>query len=40
MACEPTMENETIAFIKLEKHLTKDTKDQHVNGSLTVIWRD
>ena len=26
--------------IKLEKHETKDTVDQHVNGTLTVIWRD
>ncbi len=25
---------------KLEKHPTKDIKDSHVNGSLTVIWRD
>ena len=24
----------------LEKHPTKDTNDGHVNGSLTVIWRD
>ncbi len=27
-------------FIKLEKHQTKSTVDQHINGSLTVIWRD
>lgn len=27
-------------IIKLEKHPTKDVSDQHVNGSLTVIWRD
>jgi|TARA_B110000914_G_C15299226_1_gene370252 dTDP-4-dehydrorhamnose 3,5-epimerase len=26
--------------IKLETHQTKDIHDQHVNGSLTVIWRD
>ena len=24
----------------LEKHPTKDIHDSHVNGSLTVIWRD
>jgi dTDP-4-dehydrorhamnose 3,5-epimerase len=24
----------------LEKHTTKDTNDDHVNGSLTVVWRD
>ncbi len=28
-------------FVKgLEKHQTKDVIDSHVNGSLTVIWRD
>ena len=26
--------------INLEKHETKDIHDNHVNGSLTVIWRD
>lgn len=26
--------------IELEKHPTKDVLDSHVNGSLTVIWRD
>tara|TARA_B000000460_G_scaffold79815_1_gene55792 strand:+ start:1016 stop:1468 length:453 start_codon:yes stop_codon:yes gene_type:complete len=26
--------------IKLEKHETKDIHDAHVNGSLSVIWRD
>lgn len=34
------MKNDTIWSIKLEKHETKDIVDQHVNGSLTVIWRD
>jgi dTDP-4-dehydrorhamnose 3,5-epimerase len=34
------MKNDTIRSIKLEKHETRDVKDQHVNGSLTVIWRD
>lgn len=29
-----------VTSIKLEKHETKDTHDQHVNGSLTVVWRD
>lgn len=29
-----------ITSTKLEKHETKDTLDQHVNGSLTVVWRD
>ena len=28
-------------FVKdLEKHQTKDVIDSHVNGNLTVIWRD
>ena len=34
------MKNDTIRYIKLEKYDTKDIKDNHVNGSLTVIWRD
>ena len=27
-------------MIKLEKHETRDVVDKHVNGSLSVIWRD
>ena len=34
------MKNDTIRNIKLEKHDTKDINDSHINGSLTVIWRD
>lgn len=34
------MTSNDIKFIKLEKHDTKDIKNGHVNGSLTVIWRD
>ena len=34
------MKNDTIRSIKLEKHQTKDIKDGHINGSLTVVWRD
>lgn len=34
------MQNDTIQYIKLEKHDTKDIHDGHINGSLTVIWRD
>ena len=26
--------------IKIETHKTKDIKDGHINGSLSVIWRD
>lgn len=26
--------------INLEKHETKNVSDSHVNGSLTVVWRD
>jgi len=33
------MEN-VVKAIRLETHPTKDVKDQHVNGSLTVVWRD
>ena len=25
---------------ELERHQTEDTTDSHVNGELTVIWRD
>ena len=34
------MDNEYFKIIDLEKHETKDNQDQHVNGSLTVVWRD
>ncbi|MGI0073223.1 MAG: WxcM-like domain-containing protein [Nitrosotalea sp.] len=34
------MENNAIKSFKLEVHPTSDIKDKHVNGSLTVIWRD
>lgn len=34
------MQNNVIGSVNLEKHDTKDIKDGHVNGSLTVIWRD
>ncbi len=34
------MKNDTIRSINLEKHETKDIKDGHINGSLTVVWRD
>ena len=32
--------NKDFLVIKLEKHDTKDIMDNHVNGSLTVVWRD
>ena len=32
--------NTEFSVIKLEKHDTKDIFDKHVNGSLTVVWRD
>jgi dTDP-4-dehydrorhamnose 3,5-epimerase len=32
--------DDTIRSIPLEVHPTKDVLDSHVNGSLTVIWRD
>jgi len=34
------MVDSEIKAIKLEKHPTKDVRDQHINGSLTVVWRD
>ncbi len=34
------MKNDTIRFVELETHITKNILDNHVNGSLTVIWRD
>jgi|SRR6266850_1033796 len=34
------MNDDMISSVKLEVHQTKDIDDQHVNGSLTVIWRD
>jgi dTDP-4-dehydrorhamnose 3,5-epimerase len=33
------MPNSKYGF-NLEKHETKDVSDGHVNGSLTVVWRD
>ena len=34
------MENPSSLSYNLEKHETKSVVDDHVNGSLTVIWRD
>lgn len=34
------MQNDSIQFIKLEKHSTRDIRDKHINGSLVVVWRD
>ncbi|MEM3062913.1 MAG: WxcM-like domain-containing protein [Nitrososphaerota archaeon] len=34
------LKNDTIRSVKLEVYPTKDIIDRHVNGSLTVIWRD
>ena len=34
------MVNHSTKSIKLDIHDTKDVDDQHVNGKLTVIWRD
>lgn len=31
---------ESVKSVKLEVHETKDILDNHVNGDLTVIWRD
>jgi len=32
--------NDKKFIIDLEKHQTKDVNDSHINGELTVIWRD
>jgi dTDP-4-dehydrorhamnose 3,5-epimerase len=32
--------NKNFSVWELEKHETKDTTDSHINGELTVIWRD
>jgi dTDP-4-dehydrorhamnose 3,5-epimerase len=32
--------NQEDISINLEKHETKDIVDKHINGSLTVVWRD
>ena len=34
------MDNEYFKIIDLEKYETKDVHDQHIHGSLTVVWRD
>ena len=32
--------NDENFIINLESHETRDTNDSHVNGELTVVWRD
>ena len=34
------MESDKVNYTKLEVHDTKSVDDDHVNGKLTVIWRD
>lgn len=34
------MVNEEIKAYNLEKHLTKDIRDNHVNGTLIPVWKD
>ena len=34
------MDTQNFSVLDLEKHDTKDMHDSHVNGELTVIWRD
>ena len=34
------MSDKKISLWDLEKHETKDTLDSHINGELTVVWRD
>jgi dTDP-4-dehydrorhamnose 3,5-epimerase len=34
------VENKNFSVWDLERHQTKDITDSHINGELTVIWRD
>ena len=34
------MEQEDFSIFELDRHDTKDVSDSHVNGELTVIWRN
>ena len=34
------MKEENFVVLDLEKHQTKDIHDSHINGELTVIWRN
>lgn len=34
------LNNESFSVIKLDKYDTKNIVDKHINGSLTVVWRD
>ena len=34
------MDDNFVNEFLLETHQTKDVQDNHINGSLTVIWRD
>ena len=34
------MEQDDFSIFELEKHDTKDVHDSHINGDLTVIWRN
>ena len=34
------MDKQSFSVLDLEKHQTKDINDSHINGELTVIWRD
>jgi dTDP-4-dehydrorhamnose 3,5-epimerase len=34
------VDKQNFSIFDLEKHQTKDMKDSHVNGELTVIWRN
>ena len=34
------MDTNSYKIFDLEKHPTKDTNDGHINGELSVVWRD
>tara|TARA_Y100001936_G_scaffold253938_1_gene322524 strand:- start:5442 stop:5894 length:453 start_codon:yes stop_codon:yes gene_type:complete len=34
------VDNQNFSIIDLERHQTRDVKDSHLNGELTIVWRD
>jgi dTDP-4-dehydrorhamnose 3,5-epimerase len=40
MGFKKEMNDNKIDFVRLETHETHDITDNHVNGLLTVVWRD
>tara|TARA_B100000029_G_scaffold274699_1_gene269502 strand:- start:1227 stop:1676 length:450 start_codon:yes stop_codon:yes gene_type:complete len=34
------MDKQNFSVLDLENHVTRDVSDSHINGELTIIWRD